>query len=56
LELIRSNFVDQTNASAFLAQIQQDTTARFRDSLERSLQLRSAVTSKTEQAIAGQAF
>ena len=44
LQTIRTDFVYQTNAPAFLAQIYDNATPFFLNSLHRRLQLRTAIT------------
>ena len=56
LQVVGADLVHQTDATAFLAQVQQRATTFVGDGLERGFQLKAAVTAQAEQGIAGQAF
>jgi hypothetical protein len=56
LQLVGADLVQQADATAFLAQIQQHATAFTGDGLHGGFQLRAAVAALTEQRIAGQAL
>ncbi len=56
LQLIGANLVEQTDAAAFLTQIEQHAAAFGGNALERFLQLIAAVTAHREEGVAGQAL
>ncbi|CAI8999925.1 hypothetical protein EMIT0P43_90232 [Pseudomonas jessenii] len=56
LQLIGADLVQQTNAPAFLTQVEQYATTFAGDGLQGGLQLRAAVATLAEQGIARQAF
>jgi len=56
LKIVGPEFVEQTNAAPFLAQIDQDTRSGFGNRLNRAMQLFAAITAPGAQHIAGEAF
>ena len=56
LQFVCAQLVQQADAAAFLALVDEQTAARGSDFLERKLQLRAAVASKTVKYVTSQAL
>lgn len=56
LQLVGADLVQQTDTTAFLAQIQQHATPLGSDRAQGGLQLRTAIAAQAEQGVASQAF
>src|SRR5580704_8948368 len=56
LQCVGANLVAKPDAAALLVQINHDAAIRRRDSLERLLQLLTAVASRRRENVAGEAF
>ncbi|MCY1427943.1 hypothetical protein D9M71_438130 [compost metagenome] len=56
MQLVGADLVEQANATPFLAQVQQYTTAFAGDGLQGSFELRAAIATLAEQGVTGQAF
>ena len=56
LQVISADLVDESDTSAFLSEIKQDTPAFLGNALESTFELRAAVAALAEQGVTGQAF